>query len=96
MVEKAEDVVPDNGGTGMPIEVRAVFHSGKIELLEPLDLAEGQEILVAITERAPQRESLLEAIRATAGAWEGMVDAQGLKRRIYEDRLVSPRPEPRL
>lgn len=80
----------------MPIDVRAVFHSGKIEPLEPLDLAEGEEILVTITERAPCRESLLEAIRATAGAWEGLVDAQELKRRIYEDRLLSSRPEPRL
>lgn len=51
---------------------------------------------VTISERARPRETLLEALRATAGAWKGLVDAEDLKRRIYEDRLLSTRPEPRL
>ena len=80
----------------MTIEVRARFHKGKIEPLEPLDFPEGEEILVTISERARPRETLLEALRATAGAWKGLVDAEDLKRRIYEDRLLSTRPEPRL
>lgn len=80
----------------MSIEVRARFHKGKIEPLEPLDLPDGEEILVTISGRARSRENLVDALRATAGAWRGLVDAEDLKRRIYEDRLLSTRPEPRL
>ena len=80
----------------MATEIRVRFHKGKLEPLEPLDLPEGEEILVTISERARPRESLVEALRATAGAWKGLVDAEDLKRRIYEDRLLSTRPEPRL
>ena len=80
----------------MAMEVRARFHKGKIEPLEPLELTEGEEILVTISERARPRETLVEALRATAGAWKDLVDADDLKRRIYEDRLLSARPEPRL
>lgn len=80
----------------MSIEVRARFYKGKIEPLEPLDLPDGEEILVTISGRARSRETLVEALRATAGAWRGLVDAEDLKRRIYEDRLLSTRPEPRL
>lgn len=80
----------------MPIEVRAVFHGGKIEPLEPLDLPDGEEILITITEPGRRKESLLQALRATAGAWKGLVDAEKLKGQIYEDRLLSTRAEPRL
>ena len=41
----------------------------------------------------PMSEDVLEA---TAGAWEDSVDCEDLKRRIYENRLISSRPEVRL
>lgn len=80
----------------MPIEIRARFYKGRIEPLEPLDLPDGEEVLVTISEPARRIESLVEALRATAGSWKGLVDAEDLKRRIYEDRLLSARPEPKL
>jgi len=41
----------------------------------------------------PMYEDVLEA---TAGAWEDGVDCEDLKRRIYENRLMSFRPKVRL
>ena len=38
----------------------------------------------------------LNALRATAGAWRGNVDADELIRDIYASRLINTRPEPRL
>ena len=94
--EDARRCTPGKKGVVMATEIRVRFHKGKLEPLEPLDLPEGEEILVTISERARPRESLVEALRATAGAWKDLVDADDLNRRIYEDRLLSARPEPRL
>lgn len=41
----------------------------------------------------PMSEDVLEA---TAGAWKDSLDCEDLKRRIYENRLISSRPEIRL
>ena len=38
----------------------------------------------------------LNALRATAGAWRGSVDADELIKDIYASRLIDTRPEPRL
>ena len=38
----------------------------------------------------------LNALRATAGAWRGSVDADELMEDIYASRLIDTRPEPRL
>jgi hypothetical protein len=35
-------------------------------------------------------------LRASAGGWKGLIDAEELKRNIYADRLISTRPEPKL
>ena len=35
-------------------------------------------------------------LERTAGGWVGLIDAEKLKREIYESRLVVTRPEPRL
>ncbi len=37
-----------------------------------------------------------DVLMATAGGWKDTIDCEELKRRIYEDRLVSTRPEARL
>jgi len=37
-----------------------------------------------------------DVLEATAGGWKDTVDCEELKRRIYEGRLVSTRPEVRL
>jgi predicted DNA-binding antitoxin AbrB/MazE fold protein len=79
--------------------VRARFKSGVLELLDKVDLSEGAEVSVTIIESSPKEdtgESMRDALKATAGAWKGLIDAEALKRHIYEDRLIDTRPVPKL
>ena len=76
-------------------EIRARYTKGKIEPLEEVDLEEGEEVKVIIPDR-DKRKRMIEALRATAGAWKDLVDCEELKRNIYADRLSGNRPEPKL
>ena len=57
----------------MPTQVRARYANGKLELLEPLNLTEGCEVLVEISEQqTPQRQdypSYVEWILAEQANW---------------------------
>lgn len=77
------------GGT-----IRARVLRGRLEPLEPIALPEGKEVTITIIDFPA--EPSVEASRASAGGWKGLVDADALIRNIYEDRLISTRPEPRL
>ena len=79
----------------MSKEFRARFSEGVLKPLDIVDLKEGEEVRVIITER-PKGKGMREALRASAGGWKGLVDADELKRNIYADRLISTRPEPKL
>ena len=79
----------------MAKEIRARFSHGVLEPLEALDLKEGEEVKVLITER-PQGKGMINALRASAGGWKGLIEAEELQRNIYADRLISTRPEPKL
>jgi hypothetical protein len=37
-----------------------------------------------------------DVLKATAGAWKNLIDAETLKRNIYEDRLIDTQPIPKL
>ena len=74
--------------------VRARVKGGTLELLEKVDLPEGEEVTVTILE-VPSRHDR-EMFRRAAGAWKDTVDAEALIRNIYADRLIATRPEPRL
>ena len=79
----------------MAKEFRARFSHGVLEPLDAVDLKEGEEVKVIIVQR-PQGKGMLEALRASAGGWKELIDAEELKRNIYADRLISTRPEPKL
>ena len=79
----------------MAKEIRARSSKGKIEPLEEVDLEEGEEVRVIMPDREKAKR-VVEALRATAGVWKGTHDPEELKRNIYADRLISPRPEPKL
>jgi predicted DNA-binding antitoxin AbrB/MazE fold protein len=79
----------------MPKEIRARFSNGVIEPLEKVELEEGEEITIVISERA-KGKGVIEALRASAGAWKGTHDPEELKRNIYADRLANTRPESKL
>ncbi len=76
-------------------EIRARYSNGVIEPLEEVQLEEGQEIIISIKEVLSPDEAL-KAFRRALGAWKGTHDPEELKRKIYEDRLIQTRPEPRL
>lgn len=75
--------------------IKARFSNGIIEPLEQLDFEEGDELEIAIS-LLPKGNNTLEALRATAGGWKDLIDAEELKRNIYSDRLIKNRPEPKL
>jgi predicted DNA-binding antitoxin AbrB/MazE fold protein len=80
--------------------VCARFKAGVLELLDAVDLSERAEVSVTIIESAAKDgdsgESMRDVLKATAGAWKNLIDAETLKRNIYEDRLIDTRPVPKL
>ena len=74
----------------MIANVKARFSKGVLTPLEPLDLEEGQEVMVSI-EDVPSTDRRLEALRASAGGWEGSRDPEELKRLLYEARVKGSR-----
>lgn len=78
--------------------VRARFKAGVLELLDNVNLTEGEEVSVTIIESAKEDGGggMRDALKATAGAWKDLIDADELKRNIYADRLIDTRPAPKL
>src|SRR5437762_10583583 len=74
--------------------IRARVRGGILEPLEKVDLPEGKEVLVTIIGVPAQGNR--DAFRRAFGSWKGTIDAEKLIRDIYEDRLISTRPEPKL
>jgi hypothetical protein len=72
--------------------IKARYHQGKIEPLEPLELDEGAEVVVTVSYDA-QPPSGPDAIRATAGAWKDALDCETFEKDVYESRLLQTRPE---
>lgn len=74
--------------------VRARVKRGMLELLERVELPEGEEVTVTILEASSPEDR--EAFCRAAGKWKGHVDAETLINNIYADRLLSTRPAPQL
>jgi predicted DNA-binding antitoxin AbrB/MazE fold protein len=74
--------------------IRARVKGGLREPLEKVDLPEGEEVLVTVVPVPARRTG--EGLRRSFGSWKGTIDAEKLIRDIYEDRLISTRPEPKL
>ena len=78
----------------MGTTIKARFSGGLLKPLEPLELNEGDEVTVTVV--ALPSKARKDWLERTAGGWVGLIDAEKLKREIYESRLVVTRPEPRL
>ena len=74
--------------------IRARFSDGTLKPLEALELKEGDEVTITIV--SSPSKSGADWLERTAGAWAGLVDAEELKREIYDSRLIATRAEPRL
>ena len=78
----------------MGTTIRARFSGGVLKPLEAVGLREGDEVSVTIVSSGG--ETSAGWLEKSAGGWVGLIDAEELKRSIYEGRLVSTRSEPRL
>ena len=65
-----------------------------MEPLDKVDLPEGKEVLVTIVGIPAQGNR--DAFRRAFGRWRGTIDAEALIRNIYDHRLISTCPEPKL
>jgi predicted DNA-binding antitoxin AbrB/MazE fold protein len=71
----------------MARRIKARFSKGIIEPLERLELEEGKEVIVTITE--PSLETAVDTFKRSAGGWRGTINAEKLIEDIYTDRLIS-------
>ncbi len=74
--------------------IRARFSDGTLKPLEALELNEGDEVTITIVSSSSRRSA--DWLERTAGGWAGLVDAEELKREIYDNRSIATRAEPRL
>jgi predicted DNA-binding antitoxin AbrB/MazE fold protein len=74
--------------------IRARFSDGALKPLEALELKEGEEVTITIVSSSSRAGT--DWLERTAGGWAGLVDAEELKREIYDSRLIATRTEPRL
>lgn len=78
----------------MGTTIKARFSGGALKPLEPVALREGDEVTLTIV--APPPAAGAAWLEHTAGGWAGLIDAEELKRHIYESRLLATRREARL
>jgi predicted DNA-binding antitoxin AbrB/MazE fold protein len=74
--------------------IKARFTKGRIEPLEKVDIAEGEEITVTIVEISKKEEE--DPLDTTFGGWADTIDCEELEKNIYDDRLITTRPEVKL
>lgn len=76
------------------ITVKAKFSKGTLTPLDPIDLKEGDEVILSIS-RIPSPQEALRALNASAGGWEGLHDPDEFKRMIYQARIDGSRHMPK-
>lgn len=73
--------------------IRARYKDGIIEPLEKIDIEDGAEITITVSEPAA---ACSEGIKKSFGGWKGLIDADQFLKDIYESRKISTRPEVKL
>ena len=78
-------------------EIRAYYIDGVLKPTKALDIQEGAEVALTVTEIKPEIAQETRKLTGLAfGAWKG-INAEELKRHIYESRSQpSDRPIPKL
>lgn len=76
--------------------IRARFSDGTLKPLEAVELKEGEEVTITIVSSSSSSRAGGDWLERTAGGWADLVDAEELKREIYDSRLIATRTEPRL
>ena len=73
--------------------IRARYRNGLIEPLENIDLADGAEITITVSELAEPSE---DGLSKSFGGWRGLIDAEEFLNNIYADRQISTRQQVKL
>lgn len=55
--------------------IKARYHEGKLEPLEPLELADGEEVTITLASPASSPTGL-DPLTATSGAWKDLLDCE--------------------
>ena len=63
--------------------IRARYRDGLIEPLESIDLDDGTEITITVSELADSSE---DGLSKSFGGWSGLIDAEEFLKNIYTDR----------
>ncbi len=75
--------------------IKAKYSEGMIKPLEKLEIKEGTELTVIISE-TPREVKDEDVLDVTFGGWVELIDGEELKKNIYADRLISTRSEVKL
>ncbi len=70
----------------MSITIKAGYKNGVIEPLEELDLADGAEITITVSEPSDISE---DGLNRNFGGWKGLIDAEESLKNVYADRDIS-------
>jgi hypothetical protein len=73
--------------------IRARYHGGKLEPLEPLEVEEGKEVTITVIDAEPS-VTVGHPPPGTAGSWAGNVPDDFEETVAADRRLASPREEP--
>jgi predicted DNA-binding antitoxin AbrB/MazE fold protein len=65
--------------------VKGRYHQGKIEPLEPLELEEGDEVVITVTRPKTSGVEPGETT-PTFGAWKDLLDCEQFEKDVYESR----------
>lgn len=77
-------------------EIQQLTPQEKLSLLEEIAHQLKEEEMRKKTSPKTKKRNFLKALKATAGGWKDLIDAEELKRNIYEDRLITTRPKVKL
>ncbi|MBU1627663.1 antitoxin family protein [bacterium] len=75
--------------------IKVRFSNGVLEPLNKVDIPEGKVLIISIIgePNKSDKKKFVEGINASFEGWKDLVDCDELKKNIYNDRLISTRPE---
>jgi len=73
--------------------IKARYRNGLIEPLESIDLTEGAEITITVSELP---DICKDGLKGSFGGWKGLIDAEEFLKNVYASRQLSTRPEVKL
>jgi hypothetical protein len=65
--------------------IRARYHQGRIEPLEPLELADGVEVIITVPDSKPT-PAHEDPTTETAGAWKDLLECPEFEKEVYQTR----------